>query len=424
MLDQTTAVELFPVERTAVDPERGWTARRALALVSLAAVLANASWFSATAVLPALQREWHLTSAQGALLVVAVQVGFVTGSIAAAVLNLPDRLEARRLIAGAAVAAGVANLGLLIAHGFALVLPMRFLVGVSLAGVYAPAVRLVASYYERGRGIATGLVVGALTLGSGTPHLVRGLTDISWQFTIVVTSVLAALAAAAISSVRTGPAAPLSPPLDIRAAARALRHDRALRLATTGYLGHMWELYALWTWLAAFYIAARTTSTGVTPSVAETGIVAFFAIGVAGFSGAVVAGLFADRLGRTTITSAAMLLSAGCCVLSPILFGASGPLLVGLLLFWGATVIADSAQFSVAVTELAEPRYAGSVLALQLALGFSLTIVSIRLVPVVTDHAGWRFALLPLAIGPLLGTVGMVRLRLLPAARRLANGRR
>jgi predicted MFS family arabinose efflux permease len=169
------------------------------------------------------------------------------------------------------------------------------------------------------------VVVGALTLGSGAPHLVRGLTDVSWQLTIVVTTVLAALAAVAISGVRTGPALPPSPPLDIRAAARALRHDRSLRLTTTGYLGHMRELYALWSWMAAFYVAARTRSTGTAPSVAETGVIVFLDIGVAGLGGAVIAGRFADHLGRTTITSAAMLLSAGCCLLSPIVFGASTP---------------------------------------------------------------------------------------------------
>jgi MFS family permease len=402
----------------------GRRAVRALVLVSLAAVLANASWFSATAVVPALRSEWHLTPAAAAGLVIAVQVGFVTGSVGAALLNLPDRLEGRRLISGAAVAAAVANLGLLGAHGLLVAVPMRFLVGVALAGVYAPAIRLVASYYERGRGVATGVVVGALTLGSSTPHLVRGFSDVSWRVTIVVTTGLALCAALAVASVRTGPAAAPSPALDIGAAARALARERALRLTTLGYLGHMWELYALWSWLAAFYIASRSASTGASPGVTETGAVAFSAIGVAGFAGAVAAGQVADRIGRTATTSGAMLLSGACCLASPILFGARAWLLIGLLLVWGATVIADSAQFSAAVTELAEPRYAGTVLALPLAFGFTLTIVSIRLVPVVTDHAGWRFALLPLAAGPLLGTVAMLRLRGLPAAVRLAGGRR
>lgn len=395
--------------------------RRTLLLVALAAVLANASWFSATAVTPTLELEWHLTPAGAAWLVIMVQVGFVAGSLGAALLNLPDRIEPRRLIAGSAVAAGVANLGLLVASGLAVALPVRFVVGVALAGVYAPAVRLVATHYERGRGVAMGVVVGALTLGSGTPHLVRGLGHVPWQATIVVTSVLAVLAAVSVRTVRDGPAAVASPPLDVAAAVRALARHRPLRLATLGYLGHMWELYALWSWLAAFFAAARAAHR---PSGLQVGTVAFLAIGVAGLLGAVAAGRLADRLGRTATTSGAMLISAACCLVSPLAFDAALPVLVIVLLIWGASVIADSAQFSAAVTELAEPRYAGSVLALQLALGFTLTIVSIRLVPVVAGIVGWQYALLPLAAGPLLGTVAMLRLRRLPAALSLAHGRR
>jgi len=398
-------------------------ARRALGRVALAAVLANATWFSATAVVPALQRDWGLTAAGAAWLVVAVQAGFITGSVAAALLNLPDRIELRRLIAGAAIAAAVANALLVAAGGLAAAIPVRFLVGVALAGVYAPGVRLVATHYVRGRGVATGVVVGALTLGSATPHLVRGLGDVPWQATIVTTSVLALLAAAAIRPVMAGPDAPPTPPLDLGAALRALR-DRPVRLTTLGYLGHMWELYAFWAWLPAFFVASRHATAGADPARLATGAVVFAAVGIAGLSGAVVAGRIADRVGRTTTTSAAMLASAACCLVSPIAYAASTAVLVAVLLIWGASVIADSAQFSASVTELAEPRYAGSALTLQLALGFALTIVSIRLVPVAVGATGWRYALVPLAAGPLLGTVAMLRLRALPAARRLAHGRR
>jgi MFS family permease len=353
--------------------------------------------------------------------VIVVQLGFVTGSLGAALLNLPDRTEPRQLIAVSAVAAGMANLAMLSASGLAVALPVRFLVGVALAGVYAPAVRLVATHFEKGRGLATGVVVGAVTLGSGAPHLVRGLGNVPWQATIAVTSALAALAAVVVRSVRNGPAGIGSPPLDIGAAGRALVRHQPLRLATLGYLGHMWELYAFWSWLAAFFVAAREPER---PGVTEVGTVSFLAIGVAGLLGAVTAGRLADRLGRTATTSGAMLISAGCCLISPLAFDARLPVLVFVLVIWGASVIADSAQFSAAVTELAEPRYAGSVLALQLALGFLLTIVSIRLVPVAVDLVGWRYALLPLAAGPLLGTAAMLRLRRLPAALRLAQGRR
>lgn len=395
------------------------SAPRALALVSLAAVLANASWFSATAVVPALEREWRLDSAGAAWLAIVVQIGFVAGSVGAALLNLPDRVESRRLIAAAALTAAVANLGVLAAHGLAVALPTRFLVGVALSGVYAPAVKLVATHYSRGRGVATGFVVGALTLGSGAPHLVRAVGDIPWQVTIIVTSALAVLAALAIATVRPGPGATVSPPVDIGAAARALVRDRPLRLVLFGYLGHMWELYALWAWMAAFFVAARGAAVGASPGRAETGVTVFVAIGVGGLVGSVVAGWMADRLGRAVVAGGAMLVSASCCLASPLVFGAGPTVLVIVLVLWGLSAVADSAQFSAATTELAEPSYAGSILALQLALGFVLTMVSIRLVPAVVGAAGWRFALLPLAPGPIAGAVAMLRLRASPLNGRL-----
>jgi MFS family permease len=186
----------------------------------------------------------------------------------------------------------------------------------------------------------------------------------------------------------------------------------------------MWELYAFWAWLPTFFIASRHAVTGAAPARLQTGAIVFAAIGVAGLLGATFAGRLADGVGRTTTTSAAMLLSAACCLASPWLYLASTAVLAAVLMIWGASVIADSAQFSASVTELAEPRYAGSALTLQLALGFALTIASIRLVPVGADAIGWRFALVPLAAGPLLGTAAMLRLRAMPAARRLAHGRR
>jgi MFS family permease len=186
----------------------------------------------------------------------------------------------------------------------------------------------------------------------------------------------------------------------------------------------MWELYAVWAWLPAFFIASRHAVAGVDPARLETGVIVFAAVGVAGLSGAILGGWLADHVGRTTTTSAAMIISAACCVASPWVYLTSTAVLVLVLVVWGASVIADSAQFSASVTELAEPRYAGSALTLQLAVGFVLTIVSIRLVPVAADAIGWRFALMPLAAGPLAGTVAMMRLRSLPAALRLAQGRR
>jgi predicted MFS family arabinose efflux permease len=301
--------------------------------------------------------------------------------------------------------AGSANAALLGAGGLGAALPARFLVGAALAGVYAPGVRLVASHFERARGTATAVVVGALTVGSGLPHLVRGVRNVPWQATIVATSALTVLAALAVRSVPVGPSAPAgTPPLDLRAGVRALR-DRPIRLTTLGYMGHMWELYAVWAWLPTFFAASRTDAGR--PLVAA---VAFAAIGAAGFVGAVGAGLVADRVGRPATTTFAMLTSAACCLVSLVAFAAPTPALVALLLVWGAAVIADSAQFSAATTELAKPSYAGSALTLQLALGFALTIASIRLVPLMARAIGWRFALVPLGAGPVAGALATMRL--------------
>ncbi len=396
--------------------------RRALALVGVVEVLALATWFSATAVVPALERAWGLSPAGAAWLAGAVPAGFVAGSLLSALLNLADRIEPRRLIAFSALGAAAANLALLAAGGLGLAVPSRFLVGVCLAGVYPPGMKLVATHFRSGRGLAIGVVVGALTLGSASPHLVGGFGGVRWEGVIVVTSLAAVLAAALIGSVRQGPYGAPSPPLDLGYAVRAMR-DRSLRLATFGYLGHMWELYALWAWLPA-YVAASTARAGEPAGRLTAALLTFSAIGLAGFAGAVAGGRLADRFGRTALTSAAMALSATCALASAAVFGAPLVALVVLISVWGATVIADSAQFSTAATELAETRYAGSMLTLQTALGFLLTIVSIRLVPVFVDAVGWRFALVPLAIGPALGVVAMLRLRALPEARRMAGGAR
>ena len=274
----------------------------------------------------------------------------------------------------------------------------------------------MASWFERGRGLAVGVLVGALTLGSGAPHLIRAFGEPRWQVVLLSASVLALTAGVVILPVATGPFASASPPLDLRWAINALR-DTPMRLANIGYLGHMWELYALWTWLPAYLAAAR----GAGP---QTDVVAFVSIGVAGMLGAVSAGLLADRVGRTATTIAAMGVSGACALLSAAVFDAPGVVVVTFVVVWGFAVIADSAQFSVAVSELTDPRYIGTALTLQTAMGFLLTVVSIRLVGGLGATWGWRWAFVLLSVGPAIGIFAMWRLRRHPAAARLAGGAR
>ncbi len=397
---------------------------RALALIAVAQVLAMTLWFSATACLPSLRILWNLSPSASAWLTAAVQLGFVLGALVSAVFNLPDRLPPRRLFAGAALLGALLNLLLAwAAQGAALALVLRFLTGVCLAGVYPPGMKIAAGHVDSSRrGMAIGLVVGALTLGSATPHLVAALLGdarMPHHLVLTVSSALAVVSALLVGRFATdGPYASRPVPFDVHEIGRVLR-SRALLLANLGYLGHMWELYALWSWLAVFLAASMRGSSPAAPR-----LVAFFCIGVAGSAGAIVAGWAADRIGRTAVTMAALCVSGGCCLLSALFYGAPLWLLVSFGVVWGASVIADSAQFSACVTELSEPEYMGTALTLQTSLGFALTLIPIWTLPWVATHAGWQFAFWMLAPGPLLGAWAMASLRRHPDAVRLAAGRR
>jgi MFS family permease len=396
---------------------------RIVGLLALAELLAMSVWFSASAVVPQLTSEWGLTGAQQSWLTMSVQVGFVAGALLSAVLNLADRISAQRLVAGSAVVAAAANAAIpLLDAGPGAVLTLRFLTGVALAGVYPPGMKLVASWCKEDRGLGIGLLVGAITLGSGMPHLLNALGSRGmppWRNVLLATSALC-LAAGWIAAVATrpGPFLAKAPPFDWRYAGRAFA-DRPTRLANFGYLGHMWELYAMWAWVPLFLLASYERA-GWKP---ESARLAGFGVLAAGAAGSLLAGVLADRLGRTLITVWSLAVSGACALAAGLLFDHPLPLTL-LCLVWGFAVVADSAQFSTAITELADPRYMGTALTLQTSLGFLLTLFTIRMIPPLVDRIGWEGAFLILALGPVFGIVSMLRLRRLPEAERMAGGRR
>lgn len=380
-----------------------------------------ALWFSGSAVVPALSREWNLTSSQVSWLANAVQFGFVAGTLLSATLNLADIITTRHLFAIAALLGALTNAFFgLYAHEPGTAIVLRFLTGVCLAGVYPPGMKLMATWFRERRGMALGVLVGALTMGKATPYLVNALGSANWRMNVLFVSLLAIVGGfIVLLFVSDGPHALPPASFDLTQIMKVFR-NRGVRLASFGYFGHMWELYAMWIWIPVM-IRASVTAQGGNPIVAEVG--SFLVIG-AGAIGCVVAGLVADRVGRTVVTSWAMAISGSCCLLVGFLYGGSSLVLLVLAVVWGASVVADSAQFSSCVTELGDPQYIGTALTLQMCVGFLITTVSIELIPKMVDAVSWRYAFMILAPGPLLGVLAMLRLRGLPEAIKIAHGRR
>jgi len=386
-----------------------WTA---LTVVSAAVLLGMSVWFAASAVGPVLQARWDLDAVQAGWLTSLVQLGFVAGTLAASLLGVADVIDSRSYFAGSAFGAALANAALLIVPGYEAALVSRFATGFFLAGVYPPAMKMTATWFVRHRGLAIGIVVGALTVGKALPYLVEAIGGVgpaaaSAGAVVAVTSAAAALGALVVlAAYRDGPHAFPRRRFSWEFA-RSVVGSRDWRLATGGYLGHMWELYAMWTWIAAFLAASAAASgeAGPGPEFAP-----FFVI-AAGGAGCVWGGLVADRIGRENLTIRALGASGACAVGIGLLFGGPFPLVATLALVWGFFVVADSAQFSAAVTELVPAHVVGTALTLQVSLGFLLTMATIQLIPILADLVGWRWAFPVLALGPAAGIASMRRLR-------------
>ena len=375
-------------------------------LIALVLVLAMGVWFSASAVVPALASQWHLSAGAAAWLTAPVQAGFVLGAIVSAALGLADRMPPNLLAAGSAFGAAACTLVMaLFADGPLAAVPLRFGTGVFLAGVYPACMKLMASWSRpAGRALAMGLLIGCLALGSALPHLIDGLWRLNWRAVLVAAAAVAFSAAIIAGAlIRPGPQFPSGSGTGRPRYALAMFADRGPRLVNLAYFGHMWELYALWTWLPTFLLVSRTATTGLPASAGPgtSGIDAFLVIGVAGLAGCLLGGWAADRLGRAATAAAALTVSGACCLLSPLFFTAGRPWLLAFAAVWGAAVIADSGVFSTLLSELADRRYLGTALTTQTAIGFLLTIVTIQAIPLTAAVTGWRYAFLALAAGPM-----------------------
>lgn len=396
-------------------------------MIAAAEILVLSVWFSASVVSASLQRLWDLNAVEVAFLTASVQLGFVVGAVASSLLGIADRYNGRWIFAFSAAAAALANALFVLCGSWEAGMLLRLLTGVAMVGVYPVAVKLVTEWAPARRGVAVGILVAALTLGSALPHLIL-FADINtpWQVVLLASSGLALAGAAII--VFLLPDSPVSPQGSVAqvslSSLRSVLANKAAMLADYGYFGHMWELYAMWVWFPAFVYASFAARGEPGSLTAAAALIGFLTIGVGGASGSVVGGFLADRFGRTAVTSAAMAISGACALTIGLAYGGPPWLVVGLGMVWGVAVIADSAQFSAAVTELTDVEYVGTALTLQTAVGFLITVVSINVIALAKGVIGWQWLFVPLAIGPFLGVYAMLRLRKHASSIAMANGRR
>jgi MFS family permease len=280
--------------------------------------------------------------------------------------------------------------------------------------------KIMATWTRKHRGLAIGMLVGALTVGSASPHLLNAIGGVGdWKPVLYLAAISAALGGLmTFFFVREGPYSTASPPFNWRYAGRILT-QREITLSNLGYLGHMWELYAMWAWIPLFLLESFKQS-GVNPAWAS--LASFFVIAIGG-AGSLVAGRMADKLGRARVITASLMASGTCALTIGSLFGGNPLWLFLVSLIWGFVIVADSAQFSTSVSEMCQVEYTGTALTLQTSLGFTLTLFTIWMIPPLVDLVGWEWAFAFLAIGPAVGIWATRALSRLPAAAKLAGGK-
>ena len=366
------------------------TKRASVAVLIATQIAVLSLWFSSAAVLPEMAREAGLSAARLAWLSTAVQIGFGAGALIYAVLGFADRCDPRRVF--------------LVPIGGWEAVTLRALTGAAMAGVYPVGMKIATGWGKTDRALLVGLLVGALTIGSASPHLISFIGGAEWRLTIWASTLLAAAGGCTILMVGLGPHHARAPRLDVTAIALTWT-DRRIRLAVIGYIGHMWELYAFWAWVAVF-----ATGSYALAGEADAGglgkLTAFAAIALGGLA-CVPAGWIADRFGRALVAQICLIASGGAALASALLYGGPAWPMMAVLIVWGIAIIPDSALYSTLVADAAPPERAGSLLTIQNALGFLLTAMTVQLAPALAAQIGWAWVLAIMSLGPAMGIRAM-----------------
>lgn len=379
---------------------------RSVTLLLVATMSGMSLWFMAAAVLPDMGAEAGLPDARLALLSSAVPLGFAIGCLTFAATGVPDRLDPRLVFAACAAVTALFNAALVwVPIGGPQAVALRFLTGLAMAGTWPVSMKMAVGWSIHRRGLLMGLVAGALVAGQAAPYLIAWFGGSDWRNSLYVGSAFAACGAVAVLMTRLGPHHARA--TGFRAGALGLAWtDRRVRGAILGYLGHMWEFIAFWSWVGAMTAASYTVSMEPGEAVALGKLTAFLCI-LAAAPVCMIGGMYADRIGKARVAALSLWVSGSAALLTALSFGGAPIVTLLLVVVWGGAVVADSPQFSALVADFSPPEMAGSLMTFQASLGFLMTAVTVQATPVVAAWLGWPAVMVILALGPACGLVAM-----------------
>jgi predicted MFS family arabinose efflux permease len=382
--------------------------RRILPAIIVSQLAGISLWFAGNAVLPDLQRSLGLPDSFLGHMTSAVQLGFIAGTLVFAVLAISDRYSPRATFLVCSLLGAACNASSYFLEGdVSLLLAARFGAGFFLAGIYPVGMKIATGWYRRDLGMALGLLVGALVLGTALPHLIRGLgQSLPWQTVMLGVSAIAVLGGFLMYAlVPDGPYLVAGAKFDPKSLATIFRSS-GFRASSFGYFGHMWELYAFWAFVPPILVAYAARRGDASFNIS---LLAFAIIG-AGAIGCAAGGYLSLRVGSARVAFAQLSASGLCCLLSPLLFYAGPTLFVPFLLFWGVVVAGDSPQFSALNARYAPAEQVGSALTIANCIGFGISIVSIQLLNHLGATIPAQYLFLLLVPGPIFGLWSLRRL--------------
>ena len=381
--------------------------KRILPAIVISQFFCTSLWFAGNAVIPDIIKNAGIGPVASANLTSAVQLGFILGTLIFALFTISDRFSPSRVFFTCSIIAGLFNLGMIISPVPPLQLFLfRLFTGFFLAGIYPVGMKIVSDHYKAGLGRSLGFLVGALVLGTAFPHLLKSLTaSLPWKYVIISTTLLSFAGGLIILLfVPDGPYRKPGQNLKFTAFITGFS-NKNFRVASLGYFGHMWELYSFWAFVPVILMANKNYY----QNDLNIPLLSFLVIAGGGIA-CVISGLLSQQFGVKRIATISLILSCSCCLLSPLfLFSHSSPVLIAFLVFWGIVVIADSPLFSTLVAQNAREDIKGTSLTIVNCIGFSITIISIQFIKLLSDTISARFIYMLLAIGPVIGLIALLK---------------